>query len=79
MELYDAVLAVHSPLAHTEIVPRRALVDPEPTVINEVRTGACRRLFHPERLISGRDDAANSLGHGHYTFGKEIFDSVLAR
>ena len=28
-------------------------VDLEPTVIDEIRTGVYRQLFHPEQLISG--------------------------
>ncbi|VAH09628.1 unnamed protein product [Triticum turgidum subsp. durum] len=31
-------------------VPRAVFVDLEPTVIDEVRTGAYRQLFHPEKL-----------------------------
>ncbi|KAG5549743.1 hypothetical protein RHGRI_014893 [Rhododendron griersonianum] len=34
-------------------VPRAVFVDLEPTVIDEVRTGAYHQLFHPEQLISG--------------------------
>lgn len=30
-------------------VPRTVMVDLEPTVIDEVRTGAYRQLFHPGR------------------------------
>lgn len=44
-------------------VPRAVFVDLEPTVIDEVRTGPYRQLFHPEQLISG----------------KEIIDLVLDR
>jgi tubulin alpha len=39
----------------------------EPTVIDEVRTGTYRQLFHPEQLISGKEDAANNFARGHYT------------
>ena len=35
-------------------------LDLEPTVIDEVRTGTYRQLFHPEQLISGKEDAANN-------------------
>ena len=35
-------------------VPRTVFVDLEPTVIDEVRTGTYRQLFHPEQLISGK-------------------------
>jgi len=60
-------------------VPRCVMVDLEPTVIDEVRTGTYRQLFHPEQLISGKEDAANNFARGHYTIGKEIVDLVLDR
>merc|ERR1712223_1848141 len=44
-------------------VPRAVFVDLEPTVIDEVRTGTYRQLFHPEQLV----------------IGKEIVDLVLDR
>jgi len=44
-----------------------------------VRTGTYRQLFHPEQLISGKEDAANNFARGHYTIGKEIVDLVLDR
>jgi len=43
-------------------VPRTVFVDLEPTVVDEVRTGAYRQLFHPEQLITGKEDAANNYG-----------------
>ena len=55
------------------------MVDLEPTVVDEVRTGTYRQLFHPEQLISGKEDAANNFARGHYTIGKEIVDLVLDR
>ncbi|KAI8093065.1 tubulin alpha-1 chain [Halteromyces radiatus] len=60
-------------------VPRTVMVDLEPSVVDEVRTGAYRQLFHPEQLISGKEDAANNYARGHYTVGKEMVDSVLDR
>ncbi|KAK1878354.1 Tubulin alpha chain [Dissostichus eleginoides] len=60
-------------------VPRAVFVDLEPTVIDEVRTGTYRQLFHPEQLITGKEDAANNYARGHYTVGKEIIDLVLDR
>ncbi|CAO2593121.1 Tubulin alpha chain, partial [Lemmus lemmus] len=54
-------------------------IDLEPTVTDEVRTGTDRHLFHPEQLITGKEDAANSYARGHYTIGKEIIDLVLDR
>ncbi|XP_028966544.1 tubulin alpha-3 chain [Galendromus occidentalis] len=60
-------------------VPRAVYVDLEPTVVDEVRTGAYRQLFHPEQLITGKEDAANNYARGHYTIGKELIDLVLDR
>merc|ERR1711974_466316 len=35
--------------------------------------------FHPEQLISGKEDAANNFARGHYTIGREIVDLCLDR
>lgn len=48
-------------------------------ILDEVRTGTYRQLFHPEQLITGKEDAANNYARGHYTIGKEIVDLVLDR
>ena len=48
-------------------------------VSDEVRTGTYRQLFHPEQLITGKEDAANNYARGHYTVGKEMIDIVLDR
>ncbi|CAH0482148.1 unnamed protein product [Peronospora belbahrii] len=60
-------------------VPRAVFVDLEPTVCDEVRTGTYRQLYHPEQIISGKEDAANNYARGHYTIGKEVVDQVLDR
>jgi tubulin alpha len=60
-------------------VPRAVFVDLEPSVVDEVRTGTYCQLFHPEQLITGKEDAANNYAHGYYTIGKEIVDLVLDR
>ena len=39
-------------------------------MIDEIRTGTYRQLFHPEQLISGKEDAANNFARGHYTIGE---------
>ena len=44
---------------------------------DEVRTGTYRQLFHPDMLISGKEDAANNYARGHYTIGREVVDLVL--
>ncbi|KFY14083.1 hypothetical protein V492_02863 [Pseudogymnoascus sp. VKM F-4246] len=58
-------------------VPRSIFVDLDPSPIDEVRTGNFRELFHPELLVSGKEDAANNYARGHYTIGKELVDTVV--
>ncbi|KAH1247765.1 Tubulin alpha-5 chain [Glycine max] len=48
-------------------VPRAVFVDLELTVIDEVHCGTYRQLFHPEKLISSKEDAASNFASGHYT------------
>ncbi len=58
-------------------VPRTIYCDLEPNVVDEVRTGLYRSLFHPEQMITGKEDASNNYARGHYTVGKELIDQVL--
>lgn len=58
-------------------VPRAIFVDLEPSVVDEIRTGAYKELFHPEQLITGKEDAANNFARGHYTVGRAMVDQVL--
>ncbi|KAK8944078.1 Tubulin alpha-3 chain [Platanthera guangdongensis] len=76
---HDAFNTFFSETGAGKHVPRAVFVDLEPTVIDEVRTGSYRQLFHPEQLISGKEDAANNFARGHYTVGKEIVDLCLDR
>uniref|UniRef100_A0A8C4QAV7 Tubulin/FtsZ GTPase domain-containing protein n=1 Tax=Eptatretus burgeri TaxID=7764 RepID=A0A8C4QAV7_EPTBU len=60
-------------------VPRAVFIDLEPTLVrssDEVRTGNYRQLFHPEQLISCKEDAANNYARGRYTVGRGIVDLV---
>ncbi|GAB1523644.1 alpha-tubulin [Rhizoctonia solani] len=60
-------------------VPRSLYIDLEPNVIDEVRSGTYKDLFHPETLITGKEDAANNYARGHYTIGKEMIDTTMDR
>lgn len=60
-------------------VPRAVFCDLEPTVIDEIKTGSYKELFHPDALITGKEDAANNYARGHFTIGKEILESVLEK
>jgi len=75
----DAFNTFFSETSSGKHVPRAIFVDLEPTVIDEVRTGQYRQLFHPEQLITGKEDAANNYARGHYTVGKELVDITLDR
>ena len=58
-------------------VPRAMMIDLEPSVIDEIRTGKYRQLFHPDQLIAGKEDAANNFARGHFTVGREHIDKVV--
>ncbi|KAL7671890.1 hypothetical protein ACOME3_006792 [Neoechinorhynchus agilis] len=60
-------------------VPRAIMADLEPSVIDEIRTGSYRDLFHPEQLITGMEDAANNYARGHFSVGKSIIKPVMSR
>ena len=62
-----------------KFVPRSIFLDLEPTVIDEIRSGTYRQLFHPDNMISGKEDAANNFARGRYTTGKESLDICLER
>jgi len=63
----------------SKYVPRAVFVDLEPSVVDEIKTGEFRKLFHPEQLIYGQEGAANNYARGHYTVGKELIDGVMER
>ncbi|XP_011499073.1 PREDICTED: tubulin alpha-1B chain-like isoform X2 [Ceratosolen solmsi marchali] len=56
--------------------PRALIIDLEPTVIDEIRTGKYRELYHPEQLINGNEDAANNYARGYYSVGQELINVV---
>lgn len=58
-------------------VPRAIMIDLEPTVIDEVRKGTYSKLYNPNYLISGKEDASNNFARGRYTVGREIFDDSM--
>lgn len=60
-------------------MPRAINFDLEPTVMDEIRTGTYKELFHPENLISGKEDAANNYARGKCLLGPEVIDLVLDR
>ncbi|KAF8569543.1 hypothetical protein P879_02680 [Paragonimus westermani] len=62
-----------------KFVPRALLVDLEPSVIDEIRTGAYRELWHPFQLINGKEDAASNFARGYYSQSRFEINDVLDR
>jgi tubulin alpha len=60
-----------------KFVPRAILVDTEPTVIDEIRKGEFKDLFHPRNMINSKEDAANNFARGFITIGREIISPVV--
>lgn len=60
-------------------VPRALFMDLEPTVVDGIRVGKFRSLFHPEQLVNGKEDAANNYARGRYSVGSEVIELVLER
>jgi len=75
----DSFNAFFSETSSGKHVPRAVFIDLEPGVIDEVRTGKYSKLFHPEQLLSGKEDAANNYARGHYTVGKEMIEPTIDR
>lgn len=73
------IFSIFSATNGDKYVPHTVFVDLEPTVIDEIRTGPLKRFFHPEALITGKEDAANNYARGHYTVGKSLIDTVMER
>ncbi|XP_064089629.1 tubulin alpha chain-like isoform X2 [Macrobrachium nipponense] len=62
-----------------KFVPRTVFVDLEPTVVDEIQHGPYRELFHPDDLITYKEDAANNFARGRYTVGQEVIKKVVDR
>ncbi|KAL6059486.1 structural constituent of cytoskeleton [Balamuthia mandrillaris] len=62
-----------------KFVPRCIYFDLEPGVIDSVKTSKYSKLFHPDQLVHGKEDAANNYARGHYTVGKEYVEVVLEK
>ncbi|VDO18788.1 unnamed protein product [Heligmosomoides polygyrus] len=75
----QSLQAFYSESSNGKYVPRAIYIDLEPTVLDEIRHGPFSGLFHPDQIISGKEDAANNYARGHYTIGKELIDTVLER
>eukprot|EP01068_Selenidium_serpulae_P014562 Selendium_serpulae@DN6110_c0_g1_i2.p2 len=76
---HDALQTFYQETGGGRFVPRSLMIDLEPSVVDEVRTGAYRELFNPENLVTGKEDAASNFARGHYTVGREIASLCMER
>ena len=75
----DSFLCFYEETGAGQYVPRNLMVDLEPNVIDDVKNSKYSKIFHPEFLLPGKEDAANNFARGHYTVGKEMIDKVNDR
>ncbi|XP_058831174.1 tubulin alpha-8 chain-like [Topomyia yanbarensis] len=59
-----------------KVVPRNIFIDLEESVIDEMKNGSYKYLYHPLYMITGKEDAANNYARGQYTVGKQIIEHV---
>lgn len=67
--------AAHTFFAETRSgkhIPRAILVDTEATVLDEVRKGRYCQLYHPDTVISGKEDSADNFARGYFNLGKTL-------
>lgn len=58
-------------------VPRAALVDLEPGVLDEVKASDIGQMFRPDSFCNAQTSAGNNWAKGHYTEGAELVDTVM--
>ena len=54
-----------------KLVPRSVFADLEPTVVEGVRSGVYKDLYHPDLFVTGKEDAGSLFSRGHYGAGRE--------
>lgn len=58
-------------------VPRAAMVDLEPGVLDQIKGSGLGKLFRPDNFVSGQSGAGNNWAKGHYTEGAELVELCL--
>ena len=76
---YDGFQTFFAETSDGKYCPRSVFFDLEPTVVDEIRTGPYKKLFHPDNLISGKEDTGNNYSDGYYYNGKKMLDPCLDR
>ncbi|CAO2595098.1 Tubulin alpha chain-like 3, partial [Lemmus lemmus] len=58
---------------------QKLLTDHTSLRADKIRMGKYHSLFHPEQLVSGKEDAANNYARGRYSVGSDVIELVLER
>ncbi|KAH8383983.1 hypothetical protein KR009_011625 [Drosophila setifemur] len=74
----DGFLTIFEHTSSASVVqPRLVMIDTEPSVIDEIRMGAYRNLFHPDSLITGKDDSGSNFARGYNLMASELLDRSM--
>ena len=57
--------------------PRAILVDLEPGVLDQVRSGPQGNLFLPDNFIFGSKSTGNNFAKGRYTDGQDLLEQTM--
>ncbi|XP_045461778.1 tubulin alpha-2 chain-like [Harmonia axyridis] len=57
--------------------PKAIFIDLEPSVIDSIKMGPMKGMYHPDQMIASKEDAANNYARGYYTVGKEVVDRAM--
>lgn len=58
-------------------VPRAAMIDLEPGVLDNIKSSKRGQLFRPDNFVYGQSGAGNNWAKGHYTEGAELVETCL--
>jgi len=73
---YDSLLSFFAELNFGNMVPRAVFIDTDPKTMDEFRLGPYSKLFHPDQLISGKEDCSNVFAHGYYGLIDQLCDRI---
>ena len=57
-------------------IARNLMIDTDPNVINHIKCCSHSKLYDPEYLLYGQQDAGNNFARGYYTIGREMIDKI---
>lgn len=63
--------------SESTFVPRAALIDLEPGVLDNIRASDIGPLFRPDSFCNSTASAGNNWAKGHYTEGAELIEPSL--